>query len=217
MDIAEIQARPREARGTRGCKRLRKQDLIPAVIYGHGEPNVLLSLRRADIDKLIEDHQFIVQVDWDGKRESAQIRELQYDALGDHIVHVDFVRISLTENVTVSVPVEAHGDAAGVDEGGTLELHLHELEIECLPMAIPERLRVEVGHLGINDAVRIGEIQLPEGVAAVGDPEEVVVSVAPPVEIEEEEAEGLAVEAAEPELIGRPPEDEEAAGEGDAD
>ncbi|MHC4789027.1 MAG: 50S ribosomal protein L25, partial [Planctomycetota bacterium] len=177
MDIAEIEARPREARGSRSCRRLRKQGLIPAVLYGHGESNVLLSLRRHDVDHLVEEHAFIVQVNWDGQRDSAQIKEIQYDALGEHIVHIDLMRISLTETVTVSVPVETHGEAAGLAEGGVLDLRLHDLEVECLPMAIPDSLRVEVGDLEIGDDVRVRHLVLPEGVTPVGDPETVVVAV----------------------------------------
>jgi large subunit ribosomal protein L25 len=188
---------------------LRKEGLVPAVLYGHREPNVLLSLHRSELERLLGMHAFILQVNWDGRSESVQVRELQYDPLGDHVIHVDLARISLSETVTVSVPIETHGEAAGVAEGGVLDLQLHELEVECLPTAIPEKLRVEVAQLGIGDHVRVGDIQLPEGVTATADAEVVVVAVTPPVEIEEEEAEELAEEAiAEPEVIGR-----EAAGE----
>jgi len=206
MDIAEIQARPRLERGTRACKRLRAQGLLPAVIYGHGEPNVLLSLRRGIVEKLLEDRAFIIQVGWDGHQESAQLKEVQYDALGDEIVHVDLVRISLTETITVSVPVETHGEAAGLAEGGVLDLRRHELEVECLPTAIPERLRIEVEGLEIGDDLRIADIKFPEGVQPVEEPDTVVVVVAPPAHVEEEEAEaGLEGILAEPELIGREP------------
>lgn len=215
MDILEVEAKPREARGTGACNRLRKQDLVPAVLYGHGEPNVLLSMKRREVEDLVDDHNFIVCIAWDGQRDNAQMREIQYDALGDHIIHVDFMRISLTETVTVSVPVETHGEAAGVSEGGILDVIMHEMEVECLPMAIPERIRVEVEELEIGDSLRVQDVVLPEGVTAVADPEMVVVNVAPPTEEEEEEVAGLAEEALEPEVIGReeiePEEEAEAA------
>jgi large subunit ribosomal protein L25 len=118
------------------------------------------------------------------------------------------MRISLTEAVTVSVPVETHGDAAGVEEGGILDVIMHELEVECLPTAIPEKVRVEVADLGIGDSVRVADMVLPEGVVATAEPEAVVVVVAPPAEEEEEEVAGLAEEGLEPEVIGR--EEEEA-------
>jgi large subunit ribosomal protein L25 len=211
MDILEIEAKPRDARGTVACNRLRRQDLVPAVLYGHGESNVLLSMKRRELEHVIEGHNFIVCIAWDGQQDNAQVREIQYDALGDHIVHVDFMRISLTETVTVSVPVETHGDAAGVAEGGILDVIMHELEIECLPTAIPESIRVEVAELGIADSLRVADISLPEGVTATADPEAVVVNVAPPAEEEEEEVAGLAEEGLEPEVIGREEGEEEEA------
>jgi large subunit ribosomal protein L25 len=209
MDILEVEAKPREARGSVACKRLRKQDLVPAILYGHGEPNVLLSMKRRALERLIEDHSFIVCIAWDGQHDNAQMKAIQYDALGDRVIHVDFMRISLTETVSVSVPVETHGEAAGVTEGGILELVMHELEVECLPTAIPERLRVELAGLGIGDSLRVADIVLPEGVVAVAEPEAVVVHVAAPVEEEEEGLAGLAEEALEPEVIGREASEEE--------
>jgi large subunit ribosomal protein L25 len=211
MQIAEIEARPREGHGSRACRRLRKNDLLPAVIYGRGEANVLLSVRRSDVEKLMASRAFIVQVNWNGQRENAQLKEVQYDALGDDILHVDFVRISLTEMVTVSVPIQPHGRAAGVAEGGTLEILVHELQVECLPMAIPDRLRVEVTHLGLGSDLRVADVQFPEGVRPLDAPDTVVLSVVAPQELPEEEvAPAVEQAAAEPEVIGRKAEGPEA-------
>ncbi|MGD2174934.1 MAG: 50S ribosomal protein L25 [Candidatus Brocadiaceae bacterium] len=207
MQIAQIEARPREVRGTRACRRLRNQGLVPAVIYGRDEPNVLLTLRHEDIDELMESHAFVVEVQWDGQQENAQIKEVQYGALGDEVMHVDLVRISLTEKVTVGVPVEPHGDAAGVAEGGIQELVLHEVEVECLPTAIPEQIRVEVEELEIGDNLTVADLEFPVGVEPVTDPETVVVTVVPPAELEEEEEEPEEL-LLEPELIGREAEEE---------
>ncbi len=200
MDIAQIEARPREARGTRACRRLRRQELVPAVLYGRGQPGVLLTLREGDVEHLAADRTFIVQVNWNGQQENAQIRELQYDALQDHITHVDLVRISLTETITVAVPLEPRGEAPGVAEGGVLELVMHELEVECLPTAVPEEIRIEVGKLEIGDNLTVADLTLPEGVSAVAEPDTVVITVVPPAELEEEEEGEEAL--LEPEVIG---------------
>jgi large subunit ribosomal protein L25 len=214
MDITELEAQPREARGLRACRRLRKQGLVPAVVYGRGEPNVLLSVRHADVERLLEEHSFIVQVRWDGRDENAQVKGIQYDALGDSVIHLDLQRISLTEAITVSVPIEVHGVAAGVKAGGVLDLQLHEVEVECLPTAVPESLRAEVAALEIGDDLRVSDLALPEGVKILEDEDAVVVVIAPPAELAEEEPEGLAEEAAaEPEVIGRAAEAEESESE----
>ncbi len=216
MEITEIKARPRDERGSRACSRLRNQNLIPAVLYGRGAPNVLLTLRRADVRRLVEENAVLVQVIWDGQADNAQIKEIQYDALGDVIQHVDLARISLTETVTVNVPVETHGEAAGEAAGGVLELVMRSIEVECLPTAIPDQIDVEVEALEIGDNLTVGELSFPEGVTPVTDAGTVVVTVVPPLELteEEEEPEELVLE---PELIGReveepevPPEEGEA-------
>ena len=217
MDIAEVQASPRQAGTSRVARRLRKQALVPAVLYGRQQDNVLLSLHRDELENLIRAHTSVVQVVCEGQTDAAQIRDVQYDALGDRVLHVDFVRISLTEIVTVSVPVEPHGEPPGVTAGGLLELRMHELEVECLPIAIPEKVRIEVGALEITDDLRVGQIEFPEGVTPTADPEAVVAVVSPPVgEEEEEEEEGLLGEiTAEPEIIGRVAGEEEPEAEGE--
>ncbi len=201
MEIAEIQARPREVRGTRDCRRLRRQGLTPAVLYGRGEPNVLLTLREEDVEHLVETHAPIVQVSWDGQQENAQIRDIQYDALEEDILHVDLVRISLTERAVFTVAVNTHGTAAGEPEGGVLELVSHEVEVECLPTEVPESITVEVDELDIGDNLTVGELAFPPGVTPVTDADTVVVTVVPPTEVEEEEVapEELILE---PEVIG---------------
>ncbi|NLW49385.1 MAG: 50S ribosomal protein L25 [Candidatus Brocadiaceae bacterium] len=204
MDIAQLQAQPRDASGLRGCRRLRKQGLVPAVVYGRGEPNAMLSVRRGDVEKLLAEHSLIVQVLWDGHEENTQVREIQFDALGDHILHVDLQRISLTEVIVVRVPIEVHGEAAGVKAGGVLDVQLHEVEVECMPTAVPEKLRAEVAALEIGDDIRVSDLKLPDGVKVIDDADAVVVAVAPPADLEEKEAEGLGEEtSAEPEVIGR--------------
>ncbi len=202
MEVHEITAQPREMSGTRACRRLRRQDLVPAVLYGHGQPNVMLSLHCEAIEKALHERALVLKVVWDGSEETAQIKEVQYDAVGDNLLHVDLARISLTETLTVTVPVKTHGEPRGADEGGVLELLEFELEVECLPTDIPENIRVEVADLGVGDSLTIADLVFPEGVTPTGEPEMVVVSVVEPLEeVEEEEAPEAAV--AEPEVIGR--------------
>jgi large subunit ribosomal protein L25 len=209
MEIHELQAEPRTEQGSRACRRLRREGLIPAVLYGRGQENVVLSVRVADIETLLEEHAHIVRLVWDGHQDNAQIRDVDYDALGDNILHLNLVRISMSETVTVSIPVDLHGEPAGVTEGGVMELLQYAVEVECLPTAIPDEIRVEVGQLAIGDSLRIEDIVFPEGVTPTEDPEAVVVVIVPPEE-EEEEEEAPEELLAEPEVIGRAAEEEEA-------
>lgn len=218
MDIPTIRAWARDERGTRASRRLRKRRLVPAVLYGRGEPNVLLSVEEDAITRLVAQHAMILQVEWDGHQASTQLKAVQLDSLGDSILHVDFNRISLTEMVRVTVPIEAHGEPPGVKEqGGVLEMIVHEIEVECLPTSIPEKIRVDVTGVHVGEDVRVGALQLPEGIKALGDPDVVVLLVAMPTEIvEKEEAAPAEAVAAEPEVIGKkeePREEEEEAPE----
>lgn len=218
MDIPTIEAWPREERGTRPCGRLRRRGLIPAVMYGRDEPNVLLTLQEQAIEDLMEQHTLIFEVEWDGQKTPVQIKEIQYDALGEDVLHTDLGRIALDETVQVSVSVETQGEAPGVaDEGGVLEVILHEMDVECLPTEIPERIEADVSELGIGDDLRVGDLVLPEGVEALPEPNTVVVTCVPPMEmVSEEEEEELAEEfMAEPEVIGAREEEEEFPAEGE--
>jgi len=214
MDIGEVAAQLRQERGTRACGRLRRQGFVPGVLYGGGGPPVNLSLDLEQIEGLIQAHTFIIRVTWDGQSENVQIKAAQFDALGDHIIHVDLTRISLTEMITVSVPVLMHGEPAAVADGGVLEQLLHEIQVDCLPTAVPEQIRVEVGELALHERLTLGDIVFPDGVRPTADPETPVVVVASATEEVEEEEALEALEAAAPEVIGREAEQEEEQQEG---
>ena len=208
MDMMEIEAWPREERGSRSCGRLRSQGLVPAVLYGRGEPNVLLTIRAGEAHRILDQHAFVLKISWGGRQENVQVKEVQWDQLGDEIIHADFNRISLTETLFFALPVRIRGEAAGAAEGGVLEIILHEIDVECLPTAVPEDIVVDVADMKVGDTLRVGGLVLPEGVKAVTGADAPVVTVVPPAEApEEEEAEKL---VAEPELIGRAAEGEEA-------
>lgn len=211
MDILEVQAQPRQDSGTSASRRLRRQGLLPAVMYGHGEGSVALTLDRAAITHAINEHQLILKVTVGGEEQNVQIKDLQFDHLGSDIIHVDLVRINLDEKITVSVPVEVHGDARGVEEeGGVLEIQMHAVSVECLPTDIPENITVDVTDLGMHDSVTVEDLVVPEGVVILESPEQPVVVIAAPTEEVEEEEEGLEEPGlAEPEVIGRVAEEEE--------
>jgi len=211
MAVFEMKAWPREERGSRACRRLRRQALVPAILYGRHKPNVLLAMREADLHAMLEEHAFIVRLMWDGQEESAQLKELQVDQMGDQILHADFARISLAEKVRVSAAIQVRGEAPGVALGGALEMQLHEIEVECLPGAIPDALFADVSGLGIGDVLRVQDMSFPPEVTPVAEPQTVILGVVPPTEVPEEEAAEEIL--AEPELIRREAEEAEEAQE----
>jgi len=200
----------RETRGTRRSRRLRDSGKIPAVLYGHKQETVWLTLPAEQLDAAVRHGARLVQLSG-AVSEQAFIRELQWDTWGKQILHVDLARISAHEKVEVTVPVELRGVAPGVKEGGVIEHQLHEVEIECEATEIPERLGVNINYLGLNQSITAGQSELPPTARLLIDADSVVVQCVVPVEAPE--AEAPAAGEAEPEVIRRGREGEEEEGE----
>lgn len=196
----------RDGRGTRTARRMRKQGQVPGVLYGHGEATVSVALPADDLVKAIRHGVRVVDLDQGGALEKALIRDLQWDPLGHDIVHVDFARVAADERIEVDVRLELRGTAPGVTAGGRLDQPLHNLEVECLAISIPESIRVNIGEMQIGSVIHVRDLKLPEGVVAKNDPDAVVVQVTEPLveaEAPAAAAPGAEGQAAEPEVIGR--------------
>lgn len=203
-DSVTLKVSKRDGRGTRQARRLRKQGQVPGVLYGHGEATVSVALLVDELSKAIRHGVRVVDLDQGGAVEKALIRDLQWDPLGHDIVHVDFARVSLDERITVDVRLELRGTSPGVTAGGRLDQPLHNLEVECLAISIPESIRVNISELQIGGVLHVRDLKLPEGVIAKNDPDAVVVQVTEPLAEAEAPAEAPgAEETAEPEVIGR--------------
>lgn len=212
MGMPVLKASRRDETGTAAVRRLRREGKVPAVLYGHGQENVNLALPRADLMHLLEHGAHMVSLAVDGAEEHVLVREVQFDALGDDVLHVDFARVSLQEVIDVDVPLELHGTPSGVKGGGTLEQSLHHITVRCRAADIPDVIRVEIAHLELRQALHVSELDLPPGVSATISGETMIAMVYPlKVEVVEEEAEPPEA-AGEPEVIGAK-ESEEAADE----
>jgi large subunit ribosomal protein L25 len=201
-------SQPRGTSGTHEARRMRKKGLIPAVLYGHKEKTVSVMLPRDELFRVIRHGTRVVDLQTDGKTETALIRDVQWDHLGLDILHVDFARVAADERIKIDVRIELRGTAVGVTAGGVLDQPIHSLAIECLAIAVPESIRVPIAELQIGQAVHVKELKLPEGVTTAVDPDAIVVQVAAP-KVEVEVAATPAAEAAEPEIIGRKEKPEE--------
>lgn len=199
--MAVIKINRRDKLGSRASQRLRENNLIPGIIYGHGRENIPVSLPAHDIELAIQHGEHLIEGELDGKKENFLIKDMQYDYLGHQLIHVDLTRVSLHERVEVTVPIVLRGTPVGVEsEGGVMSQHLTELDIQCLVTNIPEELRVSVSDMHVNDVLRVADLQLPEGVTTSEDPETVIASIT--VVEEEVEAPAAPAEAAgEPEVI----------------
>lgn len=174
-----LQVQKREATGSLAMRKLRQQGMIPAILYGHGEDNICLSLTSDAAGALIQHGSKLVNLAG-GVNETAILRDVQWDSLGSRVIHLDFARVSQTEKVAITLPVELHGEAPGVSNGGILEFLVHEIEIECAANKIPEHIVAEISGLNVGDAVHASELSLPDGASLVGAPENVIVQVVEP-------------------------------------
>jgi large subunit ribosomal protein L25 len=201
-----LNAVTREQLGTKNTRRLRKSGQVPAVIYGHGEKTISLAIPTGEVHAAIRHGARLVDVKG-AVTDSALIREVQWDAFGIEVLHLDLTRVSADETVQVYVVIELRGEAPGTKEGGVLQHVTHEVEIECLARSIPEKLEVSVNELHVGDSILAAALPLPEGGKLLSSTEAVVVQcVEAAVEDDEEAVPGADV--AEPEVIGRKEEEE---------
>ncbi|HEY2988972.1 MAG TPA: 50S ribosomal protein L25 [Candidatus Binatia bacterium] len=222
METVEIQIEPRETGPKGTAKRIRREGKLPGVFYGPKAQTVPLKVDRKEFLTRVADLEgsHLIRI----KSASplladkvALVKELQFHPVTGEVIHADFYEVDLTARIQVKVPLHFIGKAAGVVRGGILQPVVREVEVECLPMDIPEFFNVEVSELDIGDSLHVTELSMPEGVTAVSEPDLTLVTVVPP-SIEEAptpaEAPVAAVEGAEaaPEAV---PEGEKKEGEGE--
>ena len=204
MDIAQLKAETRQARGSAEARRLRKAGKLPVTLYGHGRPPESLTVSSRDLESLLEHKTHVLELVAPDGKQQVLIKDVQFDHLGVKAIHVDFARVSLTERVKVSVPLEYRGTPVGIAEGGVFDGARVDLEIECVVTQIPEVIRVNVVDLKIGDFLHVKDLVLPEDVKAVTPAEAIVCSVRAKAEEEEVAAPAEAAEGpTEPEIIGR--------------
>lgn len=208
MKSVGLTAFPRTLGRRAGAKKLRSGGRIPAVIYGaHAKPQSLELDAKTFKDVVNKAHSeimlFDLKVDGDSKNRLALLKEVQQHVLNHQVLHVDLQEVAENEKVTVNIPVEPTGEAAGVKTGGgTLEHVLFKVKARGLAKDLPEVLLVDVSKLEIGQAIHIGDIQPPAGVELVGEKKISVFSVAAPVSEAQEAAvlEGAAATAGEVEM-----------------
>jgi large subunit ribosomal protein L25 len=185
----------RERVGSRETKRLRKQGLVPGVLYGRDEPIAICveerELRRALTGPAGLHSILDVKVDGTGEAHASILKDFQQDKIRGHVTHIDLqeVRLDRTIHATVTVHLVGGEDAPGVREGGVLSQPLREINVEALPLDVPEHLDLDVSHMGTGDTLRIADIQVPDGVTLLDDSETVIATVTAPTRVVEPEVE----------------------------
>ena len=192
METFDLEARERKGTGKGHARALRRQGLVPAVLYGPETESMPLSISPAALDKIYQEsgseHVILNLIIKNGgtQNKTAMVKEMQVSPVTNQCLHVDFFEVSMEKEITVKVPVEPTGKCKGVERGGLLQLIRHELEVSCLPADLPRNIEVDVSNLEIGDSLHIEDVHVGENVKLLYDANFTVVTVAAPTVVEEE-------------------------------
>ena len=218
MQMQELTIQRREGTGKQLAKQLRRQGIVPAIVYG-GPKTESVSVDPKAVLRMIAGHAGTTQlltlkIDGEVASRMAIIRAMQFDPVTERLLHVDLQEVSADKPITVRVAVHPVGEAVGVrDTKGILNLVLHEVSVSCLPIAIPEQIDADVSALAIGDVLTIANLTVPDGVRILNDPGQAVATVSPPMAEEVATPAVTAAVTAEPEVLTerKPKEGEEPA------
>jgi len=206
MEKIMLKADKRAETGKGGARSLRRQDILPAVMYGVGK-TIPIKLNRKEIQKLIYsgggEHALItLELNEGGSKISEHpvlIKDYQREPVSEELLHVDFIEVSLKEKIKVTIPVVIIKEPAGIKMGGIMQHRVREIEVECLPTQIPDKIEIDAGLVEIGHSLHVSDIPAVEGIKIVTDPSEVILSVTAPKE--EVVAAPVEAEVAEPEVL----------------
>jgi len=188
----KLDVKPRETGGSADSRRLRADGLVPGVLYGAGERAHPFAVEERELRRVLTgEHGLhaILDVVFDGQKTAhhAVLKEYQLDPVRPRLLHIDRHEVRLDQVIQSQVAVEPTGESPGVKEGGVLTLVLRDINVEALPMEVPDRLELDISAMTIGDSLRVADIVAPEGVKLLDDSDAVVVTVTPPTKVEEPE------------------------------
>ena len=204
MEAKMLTVEPRAEFGKNASRRVRRNGFIPGVIYSHGQAEAIqipqkefFRLFKGKIsESVIFDIQSSAKKDDDEKM--AYVKDYHKDPLTGEILHIDLFRVTKGEKIHTNVPIVFIGTSRGVKLGGILEVDLREIEVECMPKDLPEKIEIDVTAMEVGDSIHVKDVVLPEGVTAKGNPETSIASIhVPKVAAAETKVEETAVEGEE--------------------
>ena len=228
MQQAKLEVQSRNAFGKQNTRALRREGEVPAVLYGRAQDTVAIQLNARIFKQFLRTHGENVIINMEvsgGNDETVIIKEIQRDPVEKHqLLHADFIRISLDEPVTSTVPLILVGTPPGIEEGGVLEAPLRQLTLHCLPMQLPTEISIDVSELDIGDTIHISDLSFSDEIEVVDESDRIIAMVSQPrIQLEEEVAaedvegegelegeEATEEQPTEPEVISRRRSDDEA-------
>ena len=201
----KLTAERRDDHGKGVARKLRAAGRVPAVLYGHGQETQALSVDAHDMFKVLHTSagaNVLVDLKVDKAEHLVLPREIQRNHIKGTIVHVDFLVVSRTETIQVNVEIVDIGEAPGVKQGGVVDHHLREVEVESFPQDVPEHLEADVSGLDLNDVLHVSDLVAPQGVTILTNPEETVLAVIVPAVLKTEA--DLTIAGEEPAVVEEP-------------
>jgi len=217
LDVFDLKATRREKTGKGQARELRRQGLVPAVLYGPKIDAVPLTISVKDLQNIYKasgsEHMVLSLIINNGgtQRKTAMIKELQTAPATSDYLHVDFYEVALDQAIQVNVPVEVVGTSKGVERGGYLQVVRHDLEVSCLPTDVPSSITVDISDLDIGDSIHVDEITVGDEVTLLYETNFTVITVVAPTAEEEEPEEEELEEGEEAEVSEGEEETEESA------
>ncbi|HXV32981.1 MAG TPA: 50S ribosomal protein L25 [Gaiellaceae bacterium] len=217
----KLDVKEREEAGSAVSRRLRANGMVPGVLYGAGKKAHPFAVEERDLRRVLTgDHGLhaILDVVFEGQKTAhhAVLKDYQLDPVRPRLLHIDLHEVRLDQVIQTQVSVEPTGESPGVKEGGVLTLVLREINVEALPMEVPDRLELDISGMTIGDSLRVADVTVTDGVKLLDDPDAVVVTVTPPTRVEEPEVEeveeGLEAEEVEGEAEEAPEAEAESGG-----
>lgn len=194
MEQRELKVIHRKEKGKGPSRRLRRDGLIPAVLYGPNINPILLSLNPEDLRSVLSSaagENTLISLQAEGHREVSNkvvmLKDLQMDPLTREFIHADLYEVVMDEEIEVDVPILLRGKAVGVEEGGILQEVSRELRVKCLPKDIPEGIEIDISELGIGDSIHVRDLPLREGILITAEPDFTVLTVSAPMAEEKPE------------------------------
>ncbi len=210
-DPITLDAEKRERLGTNSVESLRDRGILPGVLYGNDQESIPVQVDYLELEKAIEASGRLYRLTIEGESQTAKIQDLQWDHLGEDVLHVDFERVNPDKPVQLRVPITTVGTSTIIEgRGAYMQRHLPSIEVSCPPDRIPEAIPVSIDGLSIGDVIHVEDVDFPEYVEPVTPGDRLIISVHEAREVleEEEEEMGLEPTALEPELVGEEEEEE---------
>ncbi len=193
MELIELKTNIRTTTGNGPARRLRQAGQIPAVLYGPETESVLLSVNISDIDRVLKKGRIgqvllnlVIPNNGETSTKTAMVKELQIHPVSRNFLHIDFYEVAMDRKIIVNVPVTTTGKPKGVEIGGILQVIRRELEVQCLPLDVPESIEIDITNLDIRDSIHVGDIPRQSEIEFLDDENFTVVTIVTP-KIEEEE------------------------------